>query len=204
MEIVNVLFGERTWKPRNMNVLTSIARSERVLSKETITWWQCKMSSANSRRLTKLSSRWETRRGEIARLTLLSILRRTAVEIPRSEKSSAIESAKWDYAPSWSERFDASFHRCSSPSRLKSCHGARLILFVQRCCPLRFDSMIKLQQLKQRAGQSDERALKRRCVPLATSGIPHHVRRVQITELIDARKNPIDVKLVSRETPTVG
>ena len=54
MEIVNVLFGERTWKPRNMNVLTSIARSERVLSKETITCWQCKISSANSRRLTKL------------------------------------------------------------------------------------------------------------------------------------------------------
>lgn len=141
-------------------------------------------------------------RSDVRELTLLWILRRIVDEIRRRENCSATESAKWDYAPLWIDGFVQSSHpslrhcRCYSRPRRMICRGARRFLLVQRCCPLRFDSMLKLQQLeKKRIDKSTVFAENQRRLPLATSGIPHDVRRVPITELIDPRSNPIDVNV---------
>jgi hypothetical protein len=47
--------GERTANPRNMNVLTSMARSARPLSNTTTTCWHLSCSSAASSRATNAS-----------------------------------------------------------------------------------------------------------------------------------------------------
>jgi len=81
------------------------------------------------------------------------------------------------------------YHEGISGSFPKCCPmfhcGARLILVVQRCRPLRLLSMLRLQQLKKKIVKHEVVFIEfARFLPLETSGIPRLPRRVPITETI--------------------